>query len=1112
MKVKNVKQGLYLLAFIFTVICISCCLNLPMSASALTKDDITDLAGGKHYYYVDGNEDDQWVYTNGEWEHCDIVDNSDNLSAVTSSIRKEMINRNNSITLYIATKSDEYNEKVSETMTAEDLSTKYIKKIFDGIVTDVYKTDGITDNLEKAKSGMYLDMNTLSITSTNESGRLRASDTGEYSYFKLCLNITYSSTALEEQRVDEFIQRWQKDFISSNELIKSQTNINKKNYYIVKTIYNFLSDNTLYDYNVKKNEDGSFGPETQQYKNSHTAYGAIFGKTVDEDNVVDTALYDYTVYTDSTGLTRIKKQNQGLSVCDGYSLFTYYLCRLNGIECDIVNGDYTADSGIGSDPHAWNLIKLYPCVDSVQNPSEAKWYYFDATYSATSPISLRLDSTINSTHESVNIVDYSYFLRGTSNRAFDTISHQQLYSAAAGLDENDYYLDSPSIEASGSWVILTRRIDADKYLEVENYFIISPEQKYYKIDSETFELVECENDIDYNGSSYYYNINIQDFVNGIEYTCPDKNFKDSGSYSFKAVSIDGTKDIYTLSFDIAPLDMSDWKGYQHFMWGDGATTKDLKDTDLSQAANVEFRGTPISFTVEIQDVAGQKLTEFTNYIIKYKDDNGEIDAPYLPGNYCIEIDFDKNDNDNYAKVLRIPFSITKGDFSKFQISPIGNVPFGADILGGCNVLKLQNSDIILKRGIDYEVSLENPNAINYGDFGNVIYTALDTSGYIQAGTRLYRPYSVEQLNVSELYNGKPTNSKYVYTGSAITPTDFKLYMNINGTVYQLEPGKDYTIVSYRNNINPGTGYVAIQFAGRFCGQAEMSFEICLPEQQPNDNQSNQQLPPPQVSVNVQDNLTYNGAKQTPYATVTVNGAVLTQGIDYTVSTLPSGTGVYECTIQGLGQYSYITYKTAVFVNPAKVTGGRSKGSSATTVTIGWNGQGENCYYQVYTYDAKRKKWVHIATTDATSFKTSYYINNGKKLKLKSNTQYRFKVRAYFSVSINGTVYSKYGDFTNINGATKITTPASPKVKKGKKSFNLSWKRTANASGYEIVYATDSKYKKSKKVYNVSKGKTTSAAIKKLKAGKTYYVKIRAYQKVNGKKVYSAYSKTLKIKV
>ncbi len=81
-----------------------------------------------------------------------------------------------------------------------------------------------------------------------------------------------------------------------------------------------------------------------------------------------------------------------------------------------------------------------------------------------------------------------------------------------------------------------------------------------------------------------------------------------------------------------------------------------------------------------------------------------------------------------------------------------------------------------------------------------------------------------------------------------------------------------------------------------------------------------------------------------------------------------------------------------------------------------------------------------------------------------------------------------------------------KKQKGKKA-KVSWKAVKNADGYQVVYATDKKMKKGVKK---SSTKKTSYTIKKLKRGKKYFVKVRAYQKDQaGKKVYGSYSSVKK---
>lgn len=85
-------------------------------------------------------------------------------------------------------------------------------------------------------------------------------------------------------------------------------------------------------------------------------------------------------------------------------------------------------------------------------------------------------------------------------------------------------------------------------------------------------------------------------------------------------------------------------------------------------------------------------------------------------------------------------------------------------------------------------------------------------------------------------------------------------------------------------------------------------------------------------------------------------------------------------------------------------------------------------------------------------------------------------------------------------------------KSGSDGMKVTWKKAAVASGYQVVVATDSAFKKNVEKYAVKKGSTTSKKVKDLKAGKTYYVKVRAYKTINGKKIYGAYSKAKKVKL
>lgn len=108
---------------------------------------------------------------------------------------------------------------------------------------------------------------------------------------------------------------------------------------------------------------------------------------------------------------------------------------------------------------------------------------------------------------------------------------------------------------------------------------------------------------------------------------------------------------------------------------------------------------------------------------------------------------------------------------------------------------------------------------------------------------------------------------------------------------------------------------------------------------------------------------------------------------------------------------------------------------------------------------------------------------------------------------------------------KITAPAVKKVAKPtlksskRKTLTVTWKRvTGNVSGYQVQACTSKKFKKAvvkktvKLTKKTKKSKTFKATLKKLKAKKTYYVRVRAYYEVGGKTFCGKWSTVKKVRV
>ena len=99
---------------------------------------------------------------------------------------------------------------------------------------------------------------------------------------------------------------------------------------------------------------------------------------------------------------------------------------------------------------------------------------------------------------------------------------------------------------------------------------------------------------------------------------------------------------------------------------------------------------------------------------------------------------------------------------------------------------------------------------------------------------------------------------------------------------------------------------------------------------------------------------------------------------------------------------------------------------------------------------------------------------------------------------------------------KVTKPKGTSISKltaGNKAITVRWKKqTKGTDGYQIQYATNRSFTKNKKSVTVSGAKKTSKKISGLKAGKTYYVRIRTYKTAAGVKYYSGWSKAKNVRI
>ena len=336
--------------------------------------------------------------------------------------------------------------------------------------------------------------------------------------------------------------------------------------------------------------------------------------------------------------------------------------------------------------------------------------------------------------------------------------------------------------------------------------------------------------------------------------------------------------------------------------------------------------------------------------------------------------------------------------------------------------------------------------------------------------------ALARIDISEA-DATLSTSIYEYDGGYMKPD---VVVKLNDTL--LVAGKDYT-VSYINNKKVGTATVIVNGIVQYTGSISKTFTI-------------------------------NPAKQNIQKLETRYGGFF---VDWAQK--GSATG-YE--IQYAANYGFTNAETK------KLTADRPD-----TATIGGLYRGHNYFVRVRSYTivkgstyygewspiknvvtaSKNMSSVSISNISTKSF-TGKAITQSAKLKYNGSTlkNGRDYTVSYSSNKKVGTATIKFTGKGSYGGVVTKTFKINPakqniqKLKSKSRSFFIDWAQKGSATGYEIQYATNSKFSGAKKV-TVTNNKTDKKTISKLSGKKKYYVRVRSYTTVKGKKYYGAWSST-----
>lgn len=225
-------------------------------------------------------------------------------------------------------------------------------------------------------------------------------------------------------------------------------------------------------------------------------------------------------------------------------------------------------------------------------------------------------------------------------------------------------------------------------------------------------------------------------------------------------------------------------------------------------------------------------------------------------------------------------------------------------------------------------------------------------------------------------------------------------------------------------------------------------------------------------------------------------------------------------IDGLEAYFQTFYNAGI--NGSGLTLDYGKNCKNISKIVASKGSGNN----------KVKKGKKVTIPSKMNYEVKFNGNGGKSGKASKTIKYGSFYGTLPSAKRAG--YEFKGWYTKKKGGSKITSDkkiksaknrtvyaqwTKVKVKKvsgislsstTKTRMVVSTKEVKGAKGYQILYAANSSFTKGKKSLNTG---LLNKTVKKLKSGRKYYVKVRAYKADStGKRIYGSYSKAAAVKV
>ncbi len=378
-------------------------------------------------------------------------------------------------------------------------------------------------------------------------------------------------------------------------------------------------------------------------------------------------------------------------------------------------------------------------------------------------------------------------------------------------------------------------------------------------------------------------------------------------------------------------------------------------------------------------------------------------------------------------------------------------------------------------------------------------------------------YYWSQLFNSKVKQSTPTEKKAVTKTIAITARTKLLDLHINKTKLTLDAGETATLSVINRNINFPYVDHPIHYSGLSFETAKSevvtvsSSGVVTPVGKGSTtitvkSKNGVKLFTVSVTSKCQDVHTHKYTAATCTAPKTCKGCGATSGkkLGHTYSNA-CDKSCNRCkatrTVSGHQYKTVITKKATTTTNGKRSHVCTQCGYTSSKTSTTYKASKISLSKTTYTYNGKAQKpTVTVKDYKGNKISSSYYTVSYASGRKNVGT---YKVTVKFKGRYSGTKTLTIKINPSKTSISKLTG--------AKKSLKVSIaKKSTQVTGYQIQYSTSKSFK-SYKTKTISSYKTTSATLTGLSAKKTYYVRVRTYKTVAGKKYYSGWSTIKSIK-